>query len=98
MKLAELSQKPQLIQILIDNEKIVEKYGEELEFYIYDRQPLDIFSKLANANKEDVAGATLLLKDLILNEDGSKVIDEDRVLPMDVMIEAVKLIGDRLGK
>jgi hypothetical protein len=98
MKLAELSQKPQLIKILIENEKIVEKYGEELEFFIYDRQPLDIFSKLANAKNDDVSGATLLLKDLILNEDGSKVIDEDRVLPMDVMIEAVKLIGDRLGK
>ncbi len=98
MKLAELSQKPQLIKILIDKEEIVEKYGEELEFYIFDRQPLDIFSKLANANKDDVSGATMLLKDLILNEDESKVIDEDRVLPMDVMIEAVKLIGDRLGK
>jgi hypothetical protein len=98
MKLAELSQKPQLIKILIDDEKIVEKYGEELEFFIYDRQPLDVFSKLANAKQDDFSSAAMLLKDLILNEDGSKVIDEDHVLPMDVLIEAIKLIGDRLGK
>jgi hypothetical protein len=98
MKLAELSQKPQLINILIDKKELVDKYGEELEFYIYDRQPLDIFSKLANATQDDVAGATMLLKDLILDEDGQAVIADGRVLPIDVMIEAVRLIGDRLGK
>jgi len=98
MKLAELSQKPQLINILIEKKELVEKYGEELEFYIYDRQPLDIFSKLANATQDDVAGATMLLKDLILDEDGQPVIADGRVLPIDVMIEAVRLIGDRLGK
>jgi hypothetical protein len=98
MKLAELSQKPQLIKIQIDEEHIIEKYGEALEFFIYDRQPLDVFSKLANAKQDDFSGAAMLLKDLILNEDGSKVIDEDHVLPMDVLIEAIKLIGERLGK
>ena len=55
MKLSELSQKPKLIRILIDKKEIVKKYGEELEFHIYDRQPLDVFTKLANV-KEDTAG------------------------------------------
>lgn len=98
MKLAELSQKPKLLKVMIDREDIIEKYGEELEFFVYDRQPLDVFSKLANANTGDLGGTTMLLKDLILDEDGNCVMKEDNILPMDVMIEAIKLIGDRLGK
>ena len=98
MKLTELSQKPQLIKVVIDSEVLVEKYGEELEFYIYDRQPLDIFSKLANTNTDNMADATMLLKDLILDEEGKAVITDGKVLPIDVMVEAVKLIGERLGK
>ena len=98
MKLAELSQKPQLIKIILDDPKIIEKYEEELEFFVYDRQPIDVFSKLANADQKDVGGLIFLLKDLILDEDGKQIIDEERILPMDVMVEAVKKIGERLGK
>jgi hypothetical protein len=98
MKLSELSQKPELLKITIDSEHIVEKYKEELEFWVYDRQPLDVFSRLANADSADTSHLIILLKDLILDEDGKPVIADDRVLPMDVMVEAVKLIGERLGK
>ena len=98
MKLAELSQKPQLIKIILDDPKIIDKYEEELEFFVYDRQPIDVFSKLANADQKDVGGLIFLLKDLILDEDGKQIIDEERILPMDVMVEAVKKIGERLGK
>tara|TARA_R110002050_G_scaffold47419_2_gene110695 strand:+ start:232 stop:528 length:297 start_codon:yes stop_codon:yes gene_type:complete len=98
MKLAELSQKPELIKIEIDKAELVEKYGDTLEFHCYDRQPLDIFTKLANADTSDVGSMTMLFKDLILNEDGTQVIKEDHVLPMDVMVEAITLIGEKLGK
>lgn len=98
MKLAELSQKPQLIKIILDDPKIIDKYEEELEFFVYDRQPIDVFSKLANADQKDIGGLIFLLKDLILDEDGKQIIDEERILPMDVMVEAVKKIGERLGK
>ena len=98
MKLAELSQKPELIKIDIDNESLVEKYGETLEFFCFDRQPLDIFTKLANANTADAGSMAMLFKDLILDEDGTPVMKDDLVLPLDVMIEAITLIGERLGK
>jgi len=97
MKLSELSQKPKLIKILIDKDSIVEKYGEELEFHIYDRQPLDVFTKLANA-KEDTAGVTELIQEMILDEDGQPVVKDGNVLPLDVIMEAVTLITSELGK
>jgi hypothetical protein len=98
MKLSELSQKPELIKITIDNETLVEKYGDSLEFYCYDRQPLDTFTKLANAQSDDPATMTMLFKDLILDEDALPIIKDDHVLPIDVMVEAIKLVGERLGK
>tara|TARA_R100000353_G_C6508522_1_gene196025 strand:+ start:1515 stop:1826 length:312 start_codon:yes stop_codon:yes gene_type:complete len=98
MKLAELSQKPKLIKLTVTNEKLVEKYGDELEFFVYDRQPLDIFTKLSQATEDNAGGMTDLIKDLILDEDGNKVIQEGNVLPLDVMMEAMRLVSEELGK
>ena len=98
MKLSELAQKPQLQKITITNEAIVEKYGEELEFYIYDRQPLDIFTKMADLGEANAGEYIHVLKDIILEEHGSPVCSDDMVLPIDVLTEALKLIGEHLGK
>lgn len=97
MKLAELSKQPQLVKVTIDKKEIVEKYGEEIEFHIYDRQPLDVFTKLANAEK-DMSGVAEMVQDLILDENGKKIVTEGNVLPLDVLLECVTLISDKLGK
>jgi len=98
MKLAELSQKPKLIKLVIDKKELVEKYGEELEFHVYDRQPLDIFTKLSQAQEDNVDGMTDMMKNLILDEEGNKIIDDERILPLDLMMEAIRLVSDELGK
>lgn len=98
MKLSELAKKPQLIKLTIEKEEIIEKYGDALDFYMYDRQPLDIFSKMADVNTDNAGEYINILKNVILKEDGTPVISEEEVLPMDVLTEAMVLIGDRLGK
>jgi hypothetical protein len=98
MKLSELAKKPQLVKLTISKQEIVEKYGDELEFYMYDRQSLDVFSKLANATTDNVGEYMSVLSDIILKEDGSPVMDGEMVLPIDVMTEAMSLIGAKLGK
>lgn len=98
MKLKELAVKPQLVKMTITNEAIVKKYGEELEFYVYDRQPLDIFTKMADITGENTGEYIHVLKDIILDEAGEPVCKEDMVLPIDVLTEAIKLIGEHLGK
>jgi len=97
MKISELSQKPQLIKVTINKKELVEKYGEELEFHIYDRQPLDVFTKLANAEK-DMSGVTEMIQTMILDEKGNPVVKDDNVLPLDVLMECVKEVSERLGK
>ena len=98
MNLQELAVKPTLTKLTIKEPKIVEKYGEVLDFYIYDRQPLDIFAKLASLTEDNPLKFTDMLVDLILNEKGEPVMSDDKILPIDVITEAVKLIGDKLGK
>ncbi len=99
MKLSELAVKPKLIPIKIDAEAIVEKYGDSLEFWVYDRQPLNTFAKLASANpQENMAEIADVMTDLIMDEDGKQVIKEGKVLPMDVLTECINKISITLGK
>jgi len=98
MELGQLAQKPQLVKLTIDDETIVEKYGDSLEFYMYDRQPLDVFAKLANFDQNDPGGIIQILKTVILNKEGEEVMKDGLQLPMDVVTECIKVAGDTLGK
>ena len=98
MQLEQLAVQPKLEKLTISEPKIVEKYGEELEFYVYDRQKLDVFAKMASITEDNAMQYSTLLTDLILNDKGEPVMTEDKILPIDVLTEAIKLIGDMLGK
>ena len=98
MNLKDLAQKPTLIELKVTEPTIVEKYGDELSFYVYDRQPIDVFAKLATMQEANPLEFTDMLAKLILDADGNPVMSEDKVLPIDVLTEAVKLIGETLGK
>lgn len=98
MQLEQLAVQPKLTKLTISEPKIVEKYGEELEFYVYDRQKLDVFAKMASITEDNAMQYSTLLTDLILNDKGEPVMSEDKILPIDVLTEAIKLIGDMLGK
>jgi len=99
MELSELSKKPQLIKLTIDKEELVEKYGEEIDFYMFDRQPLHVFSKIAKSSKsEDISEYLEILKDTILSADGEPIMTEENILPLDLMTEAMGLIGTQMGK
>lgn len=98
MKLKELAIKPQLNKITIDKPEIVEKYGESVEFYVLDRLPLDKYTKLASTKTEDFSGMIDLVKELILDEDGNPVMDEDHVLPTDLLNEAMVKVVESVGK
>lgn len=98
MKLSELASKPQLKEIIIDDEPIVTKYGESLQFYILDRLPIETYTKLASVKTDDAGEMYKVIKELILDEDGDPVMSDGNVLPMDVMNAAVMKVTDNLGK
>ena len=98
MKLQELATKPQLTKITIDSESIVEKYGETIDFYVLDRLPLEKYTKLASVKTEDFSSMIDLVKELVLDEDGKPVMDEEHVLPTDLLNEAMVKVVEVVGK
>ena len=98
MKLSQLAAKPQLIKIELSDEDTVKEYGEPLEFYTWDRQPLETFMTLANGNQEDPAAMIELVRTLILDENGKMIIVKDLMLPSTVLLKVISKIVESLGK
>ena len=98
MKINQLTAKPQLISVKLDDKDITEKYGEAIEFWTWDRQPLDVFMKLASATEGNSSNIIGIVKDLILDEHGKPVIRDDNMLPSDVLMQSIGKIVSILGK
>ena len=98
MKLNQLAAKPQLIKFELNDEDIVKEFGEPVEFYSYDRQPLEVFMRLANANQQDMGQMIDIVRTLILDENGKQIITGDAMLPSKVLIACIAKIVETLGK
>lgn len=97
MKITSLVAEPQLIKITLDSEQILETYGEPIEFWVYDRQPIETYFRLGQ-NPDDVGTIMDLVKHMILDETGAPVISGDQVLPLDVALQAFNQVVTQLGK
>ena len=98
MKLSQLAAKPQLIKLSLDDEEIVKEYSEPVEFYTWDRQPLEVFMKLANTDNGNMSAMVDVVRTLILNEEGKPIIEGDTMLPSKLLIAAISKIVETLGK
>lgn len=97
MKLSNLTAKPQLVEFTIDDSESIAKYGEAITFHTWDRQPLDVFMRLASATDGKTTDIISIVKDLILDEHGKPIITEEAMLPTDVLMKAIGLITQKLG-
>lgn len=98
MKITQLSAKPQLIKITLDDKETLEQYGEAVEFWTWDRQPLDTFIRLASATEANSSGIINIVKDLILDEQGKPVLTADTMLPTGILMRAIAQVTEVLGK
>jgi hypothetical protein len=98
MKLSTLAAKPQLLSVVIDDEEVRAAYGEPLEFYIWDRQSMDTFVKLATIDYTNFGALTEIVKELVLDEEGKPVIHDDVVLPNNILMKAINVVVETLGK
>jgi hypothetical protein len=98
MDISALASKPQLIKLTIDKEDIVKKYGDVLEFYIYDRQNIEDFVRMATASQEDQYGMIKMISSMIMTEDAKPALKEDETLPNDVMMAVINEVIKQLGK
>lgn len=98
MKITELSTKPQLLKIILNDKQTKELYGDDIEFYIWDRQPLDKFAKFASVKPENIDNMLELCGDLILDESGEPVMKDGNVLPNQLLVKCVNKVVEQLGK
>ena len=98
MKLSQLTSKPQLIDIHIDDEETIKEFGEAIEFWTWDRQPMDVFMKLANATSTDTGSIISIVRTLILDEKGKEILKDDEMLPTHILMKAIAKVTELLGK
>ncbi len=98
MKLSELAKKPQLTKVTISDEDIVAEFGEALEFWTWDRQPMDTFLKLASVDQGNTASVIDAVRGLILDEAGKPILTGEVSLPTKVMMRVITAVVESLGK
>lgn len=98
MKLSQICSEPQLVEVKLDDKDIVKQYGEPLVFYTYDRQPMDVFMRLANLDQKNTADLINVVKTLILDEEGKQVLTDKNMLPTSVLMKAIAKVVEQLGK
>ena len=98
MKLHTLAAKPQLVMYTLDDEEVIKEYGEPVEFYSWDRQPLETFMKLANTAGSDSTEMIKIVKTLILDEEGKEIITDKQMLPSNLLVKVIGKVVERLGK
>jgi len=98
MKLSKIISEPQLIEVSLDDEAIVKEYGEALTFYTWDRQPMDVFMRLANVDQKNTGDLINIVKTLILDDKGNQILSEKNMLPTSVLMKAIAKVTEQLGK
>lgn len=98
MKLTQLTAKPTLIKITIDDEDIVKEYGESIDFWMWDRQPLENYVKLAQLKPENLDDMIGIACDMILDEQGNKILQDGNALPSMLMTRIIARVVQTLGK
>jgi hypothetical protein len=98
MKLSQLARDPQLIKVVIDDEDIITEYAEAIEFWTWDRQPMDTFMKMAAVNPDDYSSIVSAVRGLVLDETGQPMLTDKTTLPTKVMLRVIAKVVEGLGK
>jgi hypothetical protein len=98
MKLTQLAAKPQLVKIELDDEEVIKEFGEPLEFWIWDRQSMDKFVKLAQMKGENMSELITAVNDMVLDETGEPIVKDGLVLPTVIMTKVIGRVVETLGK
>jgi hypothetical protein len=99
MDIKAFAKKPQLIEITLDDQGIVESYGETIKFWMYDYVDISTYFDFFKSQREGQGeNLNTLLRSIILNAEGQPAIAEDEKLPVDISVAALTKISETLGK
>ena len=100
MNITKLAKKPTLVKVTLDDTEIVTNFGEAVEFWMYDVQPMHVFFSLAALENADPKEVAEIMSGLILNENGKPVMTKENGMTIDsaIMVAAITKIMATLGK
>jgi hypothetical protein len=99
MDIKKLAKKPELVEMVLDDPKLVADYGEPITFYMKDSVDVNTyFDFFRSQNEKSGDELTRLMAKLILNKDGKPVLDKEETFPIDITIAALTKINETLGK
>ena len=99
MNIKDFASKPELIEVILDDKELVEKYGEPITFHTFNIVRMstyfDFFSARSN---NEFTQLDKIMKNMILDKNGNRVLADDEDLPIDIAAQAINKIGEILGK
>ena len=98
MKLSKIAKKPQLIKVELDDEEVIKQFGESLEFWTWDRQPMEVFLQLSSVTGEDQRQVIETVRKLILYENGEPILMGEEIIPTGILLKVITKVVEGLGK
>lgn len=99
MNIKKFASVPTLIEIKLDSEELLAKYGEAITFHTYDVVNMATYFEFFNARSEnEFKQLDTIMKTMILDKDGKRVLADNEDLPVDIAAAAIAKIGEILGK
>ena len=99
MDISKLAARPELIEIKLDEQDIIDTYGEEITFWMRDHLDLSTYFDFYKFQKESSSEQLMItLRKIILNSEGQPAIADDCILPVDITLAVMSKISDNLGK
>jgi hypothetical protein len=99
MNIKKFASVPKLTEIVIDDKELVESYGEPITFFTYDVVTMSTYFDFFNARSTgEFENLGKMMKEMILDADGKKVLADDEDLPIDIAAAVINKLGEILGK
>jgi hypothetical protein len=99
MDIGSLATKPQLQEIKLDEQDIIDSYGESITFWMKDHLDLATYFDFYKFQQESTSDQLMnTLRKIILNAEGKQAIADDCILPVDITLAVMVKINDNLGK
>lgn len=97
MKLSALAAKPTLQKVIIEDEALVAKYGEAIEYWTWDRYPAEMYFKLSGIDTAKPGQLFDAISPIVLDEFGDPILKDGNTLPFDVMMKVLESAIGALG-
>lgn len=99
MDISQFAKKPQLHKLVLDDQELLDTYGEEITFWMQDVVDINTyFDFYKHQGARDGDQLMNVLRKIILKEDGQPAINDGDIIPIDITLATLMKVNEHLGK